>query len=442
MSSNTLRLKKALPLEGSAWIEAYKPLSNWAPAKWLSFQHLANGTLQDGLLALYTFQKEYLLFDESVQKDQLAWLQASAQWDMSSMGTWRAWNALFEATPQWSAAIKSHLLEQYGPRLLPVAAQHYDAIAQVHDHLGRFWNRVQSKVRTSSESFQQSINNSRNVWETYSTFRQEMKMGKLLEHTPQSRWDDFKRMVDAPIAWKNKLLPLYTAWLQQPTKSLSGCETMEGWLDVLDKHKLDASIFPMPRFADEMDYYVRSVPSSWNQDESVESYRQLVYLSEACERYIGEKNYAEYPESVFVWMHNACIRHADAWSLNQKMAVHDLFIESTFSRGVAYFERSSSVSVASVPKVQQLMLNWLSEHANAFKGLHESLMAMGFEFEENITTSWGSTRRGYTTAGARAELVHYKVLLDHLHNAMHAPESTPIDVGHLFDTDDNSMLGI
>lgn len=438
MSSNTLRLKKVLPLEGAAWIEAYKPLSNWAPAKWLSFQNLANGRLQDGLLALYTFQKEYRLFDELVQKDQLAWLDTSAQWDTSSMNTWGAWNELFEATPQWSVAIKSHLLEQYGPRLLPVAAQHYDTISQIQDKLGRSWNRVQSKVRQSSARF----TSSRGVWDSYNTFRQEMKKGTLLEHDAKVRWNDFKRLVDAPKSWRDILTPLYTAWLQTPTKALSGCENMEEWLDVLSHHQLDPSLLPMPRFMEERDYHIWSVPSIWMQAESAERYRQLMYIDEACERYLGDKNYAEYPDNVLVWMHNSCIQHAKLWSLSEKMAVHDLFIEATFSRGVSYFERSSSLSVARNPTIHHLMLQWLPEHAQAFKGLHESLMAMGFEFEENITTSWGSTRRGYTAAGARAELVHYKVLLDHLHNAMHTLESEPIDVGHLFDTDDNSMLGI
>lgn len=442
MSSNALRLKKVLPLEGSAWIEAYKPLSNWAPAKWLSFQNLANGSLQDALLALYTFQKEYRLFDESVQKDQLAWLQTSAQWDMSSMGTWRAWNALFEATPQWSAAIKSHLLEQYGPRLLPVAAQHYEDIAHIQDKLGRFWNRVQSKVRTSNEPFRRSVANTRHVWETYNTFRQEMKMGRLLDHDPQIRWNDFKRMVDAPIAWKNILTPLYAAWLQQPTKNMSGCESMDDWLAVLDDHGLDASVLPMPRFVDEQCYHIWSAPSSWTQTEPATSYRQLVYLNDVSERYLGKKDFHEYSQNVLAWMHNACIRHADSWSLDQKMAVHDLFIESTFSRGIAYFDRSNSVSVADEPKVHRLMLQWLAEHSEAFKGLHLSLAAMGFQFEETITTSWGSTRRGYTSESARAELVHYTMLLDHLHNGMHKSAEVPIDVGHLFDADDNNMLGI
>ena len=442
MSSNTLRLKKVLPLDGSAWIEAYKPLSNWSPEKWLAFQNIADGSLQEGLLALYEFQKEYLLFDDSLQKEQLSWLKESAQWDMHSMGTWAAWNTLFEKTPAWSTSIKSHLLEEYGPRLLPVSPPHYDAIAQVQDKLDRFWNRVQSKVRQSGEPFRRSVANSRGVWQTYNTFRQEMKTGKLLDHDARVRWNDFKRLADAPAAWKETLTPLYAAWLQQPTKGLSGCETMEDWIATLDGNQLNASLLPMPRFSEERDYYIWSVPSSWAQVDPAVSYRQVVYLSDACERYLGKKDYAEYPEPVLTWIHNACIRYADSWSLNEKMSVHDLFIETTFARGVSYFERSSSISVARESKVQHLMIDWLSEHREAFIGLHQSLMAMGFDFEENITTTWGSTRRGYTSASARAELVHYKVLLDHLHNTMRHTENEPLDVGHLFDTDDNSMLGI
>ena len=442
MLSNMLRSKKVLPLEGSVWLSAYKPLSNWTPEKWLAFQNLAPGSLHDGLMALHTFQKECRLSNELVQKEQLAWLKKAALWDMSSLGTWRAWNTLFENTPHWTPSLKSHLLEEYGPRLLTVTPEHYDAIAQIQDNLGRYWNRVQSKIKASNESFRRGWSNSRNPWETYNTFRQEMKMGHLLDHDGRTRWNDFKRLVNTPIAWQTVLRPLYVAWLQQDNKGSSGCESMQEWMDILDENKLDASLFPMPFFMKNNDYHIWSAPSSWMQTESASSYRQLVYLSETCERYLGANNYAEYPETVLTWVHNACIRHADEWTLAQKMAVHDLFIEATFSRGVSYFERSSSSSISREPKVHHLMLQWLSEHDLEFRGLHQSLMAMGFDFEKTITTSWGATRRGYTATSARAELLHYTVLLDHLHNSMASPDNVPLDVGHLFDNEGDATLGI
>lgn len=198
MASNTIRSHTTLPLDTDAWITAYKPLSNWPVKKWLQLQRPEPGRLQDALLVLHDFQKEFNVTDASDQRDMLTWLQSSAPWDRTSLSSWSAWNTLLASTPLWSLAVQSHVMGSQAKGLLRVEPQYFADIAKVQDHLGRYWNSVQSRIPIAVD-YQRgrgftNTSQEHSQWETYNTFRRELKNSALLDHPNNTRWVDFTRL--------------------------------------------------------------------------------------------------------------------------------------------------------------------------------------------------------------------------------------------------------
>lgn len=437
MASNPIRTSKTLPLDTSAWIKAYTPLSNWPAKKWLSFQTLESGSFQDGLVVLHDFQKHLGITDPEMQKDMLVWFKSAAAWDKTSLKSWTEWDHILKATPLWSLPIQSQVLTEHGARFLHVAPEHYGSIANIQDHFGRYWNQVHSRIPAHTDINSRSLKNTNTPWETYNTFRRELTKGELLDHSNNIRWMDFDRLAKTPKDWRKILTPLYHEWLRQlaPTAHIEGTD-LQTWLHAFEENGLDASKVALPIFPEAYDYMTWSIPSSWKDASPDEAFEKVRYLDKAASRYINGDEYQEYPAQMLQWINDCCHTHMNAWSLDKRLEASNAFFLSSAQHNYYQFTGSSHLKGT----VHDVFLRWLPEYKEQLESVKNSMEVLGLDYLETTTDYMGRTKKEYTANTARQEIVHYTTMLRHVLNPGLVEPSE--DVGHLFDSDDDSLLGI
>ena len=437
MASNPIRTSKKLPLDISAWIKAYTPLSNWPVKKWLQFQTLENGRLQDGFLTLHDFQKHFGITDPTMQRDMLKWLSKAATWDKSSLGSWKEWDHILKATPVWSLPVQSQVLTENAARFLRVAPEYYGAIANVQDHFGRYWNQVHSRIPTYTDINRRSIQNTNTQWETYNTFRHELAKGQLLDHPNTTRWMDFDRLAKTPDSWRKILTPLYHDWLSKlaPTTHIDGTD-LQTWMQAFEENGLDASKVSMPVFPDAYSYMTWSIPVSWKDASPEEAFDKVRYLDKAASLYMDGIDDLEYPSQMLQWIHESCTKNADAWSLEQRLALSPVFFLSAKQNNYHQLTYRSF----SKGTVHEFFVRWLPEYKSQFEGVKNSMDVLGLDYHETTTDFMGRVKKEYTPETARQEMEHYTSMLTHfLDPKLVGPTE---EFGHLFDSDDSALLGI
>lgn len=434
MASNPIRSSKILPLRLDDWVKAYAPLSNWPVNKWLQFQTLESGRLQDGLLILHDFQKTFGIVEPTIQQDMLQWLSKATVWDQSSLSSWKEWGHILKATSNWSLPVQSKILTEHGAKHLRVEPEQYDVIANIQDHFGRYWNQVHSRIPTYSNVNRRSIQNTNTPWETYNTFRRELSKGQLLDHPDGIRWMDFDRLSKTPSSWRKVLTPLYHDWLCQlsPTSHIEGTD-FQTWLHAFEENGLDASKVALPIFPDSYAYRVWSIPGSWKDSDAEASLDKVRYLDKAAAMYLDGNEYDEYPQQMLEWIQNACTVHMHSWSLEQRLEINNVFLLSAIQYN--YFRFGSSKGT-----VHELFLRWLPEYTEQFTGVKNAMDALGMDSHETTTDYRGRPQREYTAKSAKRDMEHYTNMLHHFLTP--SPVSATESLGHLFDSDDSALLGI
>ena len=429
MASNPIRTKDTLPLNLPAWINSYKTLSNWPVERWLQFQCLERGRLQDALVLLHDFQKEVNVVDTTIQKTMLHWLDSAAAWNRESLSSWKEWDALLKATPHWSLPIQAQVMAQHFQKSSSVSPETFEDIAKVEDHLGRYWNQVQSRISVRPDA--RWRNQKHDQWTTYSTFRRELKNECLLDHPNSTRWLDFTRLSRAPDSWRAVLTPLYKSWLQDlPSAATIANTNFQSWIDMLDSNNLDPSQMALPSFESPVDYYCCVVPSSWKNNTAENAFEKVCYMDKAMRLFLGDDlGQPEYPLSVLLWMHEQFLQFSNEWSLDKRTQLNDLFLSSLTCYGSSFMS-----TIRTRDNLHNVFLTWMPEYMQHFTSLRESMDVLGIDYTVSSTDWRGHVEQTYTRASAEKEIVHY---VEMLHNLLD-PNAGELQatMGHLFESDD------
>ena len=436
MTSNPIRTKDTLPLNLTAWINSYNIVDNWPVERWLKFQRLESGRLQDALMVLHDFQKKVNVVDATIQKSMLRWLETAAIWDKTSLGSWQEWDTLLNATLHWSLPVQAQVMAQTFQKSLTASPEKFEEISKVEDHFGRYWNQVQSRISVQPHATLRYYNQ-HNQWTTYNTFRRELKHKCLLNHSHATRWIDFTRLYKAPDSWRATLTPLYKEWLQNLPRAAQIANTnFQSWLDMFEANKLDASQMALPYFDSPTDYYCSCVPSSWKNNTAENAFEKVCYIDKAIQRClkVDDLDYQEYPIGVLSWMHEQFLQFSKEWSLDKRTQLNDLFLSSLTHYGSAFMSK-----IRTRDNVQDAFLNWMPEYTQQFTSVRESMDVLGIDYTESSVDGRGHVDNKYTKKSAEKEIVHYVAmfhqLLDPTNGASHAT------MGHLFESDEE-LFGV